>query len=26
LTMHRIACDFSPARRAAYTISMGYYQ
>ncbi len=26
LTMHRIACNFPPARRAAYAISMGLHQ
>ena len=26
LTMHRIACNFPPARRAAYAISMGHDQ
>ncbi len=25
LTMHRIDCDFPPARRVAWTIPMGYY-
>ena len=26
LTMHRIACNFPPARRVAYAISMGLHQ
>ncbi len=26
LTMHHIAYDFPPTRRAAYAISMGHYQ